>query len=61
MSRLCSRCQPSPTSRREFLARCGGGFGLLGLAQLLGQDGLFAGEDGAAGKPTTHHPPRLKP
>ena len=60
MSRLCSRCQPSPTSRREFLARCGGGFGLLGLAQLLGQDGLFADENSASGKPATHHPPRAK-
>jgi hypothetical protein len=35
---------PSPafTSRRDFLQRAGGGCGLLGLATLLGQQGLLA-------------------
>ena len=30
-------------TRRDFLGRCGMGFGMLGLAQLLGPN-LFAGE-----------------
>ena len=34
------------SSRREFLQRAGGGFGLVGLAGLLQQSGLLAG-DGA--------------
>jgi hypothetical protein len=34
--------QPSYTSRREFLTRAGGGFGMLGLAALLQQEGLLA-------------------
>ncbi|HEX6986276.1 MAG TPA: DUF1501 domain-containing protein, partial [Planctomycetaceae bacterium] len=31
-----------PSSRRDFLSRAGGGFGLLALAGLLGDDGLLA-------------------
>src|ERR1051326_3832304 len=31
-----------PTTRREFLSRAGGGFGLLALAALLDRDGLLA-------------------
>ncbi|MEI7683538.1 MAG: DUF1501 domain-containing protein [Planctomycetota bacterium] len=31
-------------SRRDFLARSGGGFGLMGLAHLLGEDKLLASE-----------------
>jgi hypothetical protein len=42
-------CGPSgpdtrPTSRREFLRRAGGGFGILALASLLDRDGLLAAE-----------------
>src|SRR5688500_13093493 len=33
-----------PASRREFLRRAGGGFGLLALTSLLGRDGLLAAE-----------------
>lgn len=33
-----------PSSRREFLRRAGGGFGLLALTSLLGRDGLLAAE-----------------
>ena len=43
---LCSRRRPLPLGRRDFLAQCGGGFGLLALSQLLGQDGLLAAEHG---------------
>jgi len=43
--RCCGPCGPStrPTTRREFLRRAGGGFGLLALASLLEQDGLPSG------------------
>src|SRR5579884_763258 len=37
-------------SRRDFLARTGGGFGLLALSHLLGQDGLLAA-DGPTTRP----------
>ena len=33
---LCSRRQPSPHSRRAFLAQCGGGFGLLNANTNMG-------------------------
>src|SRR4051794_29546107 len=33
-----------PTTRRQFLQRAGGGFGMLALASLLEQQGLLAGE-----------------
>src|SRR5688572_7260151 len=36
--------QLSVASRREFLRRAGNGAGLLGLAALLGQEGLLAAE-----------------
>ena len=36
-----------PTSRREFLRRAGGGFGMLALTSLLGRDGLLASEAAA--------------
>ncbi|HEY2933216.1 MAG TPA: DUF1501 domain-containing protein [Acidobacteriota bacterium] len=56
----------SPTSRREFLERAGGGFGMLALSYLLGQDGYFL--NAASGKPADnplapklpHHPARAK-
>ena len=34
--------QPISASRREFLKRAGAGFGTLGLAGILGEDGVFA-------------------
>jgi uncharacterized protein (DUF1501 family) len=37
------RVEVSPASRREFLARCGMGFGALGLVNLLAEDILTAG------------------
>ena len=32
----------NPCTRRELLAKAGNGFGLLGLASLLRQEGLLA-------------------
>jgi hypothetical protein len=50
-------------SRRELLARAGGGIGILALADLLRQEGLLAGE-GAPGDPLAprapHFPARAK-
>jgi hypothetical protein len=40
-------------TRRQFLARAGGGFGLLALASLLERDGLLAADAG------THHASRI--
>ncbi len=64
-SALCSRCQPSPSSRRDFLAQCGGGFGLLGLTHLLGLEERLAAEDIPADKITsekiTLQQPSLRP
>src|SRR5262245_29646000 len=40
------------TSRRQFLSRAGGGFGLLALASLLDRDGLLAASSFAS--PATH-------
>jgi hypothetical protein len=57
---LCSRRQPSPHNRREFLAQCGGGFGLLALSQLLGQDGLLAAEATVVESPKPHQPPKAR-
>src|SRR5262245_26023843 len=33
--------EPTSLNRREMLARCGGGMGLLGLAGLLAEEGLL--------------------
>jgi hypothetical protein len=60
----CQRHQPRPTSRREMLTRCAGGFGAVALAALA-RDRAFAGGDAtpsALGKAGhgTHHPPRAK-
>src|SRR2546422_7662149 len=41
------------TSRRRFLARAGGGFGLLALASLLDRDGLLGAE---GSRPAGHSP-----
>ena len=40
----CGRFE-SITDRRDFLAKAGGGLGLLGLADLLGAQHLLADDD----------------
>src|ERR1043165_8553846 len=47
------------TSRRAFLRRAGAGFGLVALSSLLGEQGLLAGENPFAPKPT-HFPAKAK-
>ncbi|MBM3458586.1 MAG: DUF1501 domain-containing protein, partial [Armatimonadetes bacterium] len=51
-------------TRRELLARAGGGFGLTALASLLAQEGLLASEPAAAGSPLrprpSHFPSRVR-
>jgi hypothetical protein len=42
----CRNFGPPLLSRRQMLARAGGGFGMLALADLLRQDGLLAAENG---------------
>src|SRR3954454_12782297 len=50
---------PFPLTRREFLQRSGVGFGMLGLAGLLGQTrGLLAGDEPAVRGP--HFAPKAK-
>jgi hypothetical protein len=53
MSTCCGPNGPAtrPTSRRRFLQRAGGGFGMLALADLLTNDNLLA-------NPVTYHAPR---
>jgi hypothetical protein len=50
------------SSRREFLARAGGGFGAIALTYMLAEDGLLAAQigpaRGEAGGP--HHSPRAR-
>jgi len=54
------------TNRREFLSRAGAGFGTLGLASLLAEDGKLAAADGANGSlnplavKSPHFAPRAK-
>jgi hypothetical protein len=52
----------SVTSRREFLARAGGGFGTIALAYLLGEDGALAAQAGLAQDEVRgpHHAPRAR-
>src|SRR5438105_12473190 len=54
---------PPVRSRRDFLARAGGGFGALALSWLLARDG-FGGEKTTAGNPLAakkpHHEPKAK-
>ena len=47
-------------SRREFLGRSANGFGSLALAQLLGQEGLWAQEPKAGLNGGLHHRARVK-
>jgi Protein of unknown function (DUF1501) len=54
-----------PTTRREFLRRAGGGFGMLALAALLADEGRLAAEaDTTSPNPLAprapHHPARAK-
>ena len=49
---LCNRRAPSPLSRREFLARTGGGFGAMALSAILGEHSAHA--------ITPHHAPRAR-
>src|SRR5262245_57245276 len=50
------------TSRREFLARAGGGFGAIALAYMLAEDGLLAAQVGQAPGEARgpHHSPRAR-
>jgi uncharacterized protein DUF1501 len=60
--RLCNnRMRPEDTlcSRRQFLARCGMGLGVLGLASLLSEEVLAATGSGPLVKPT-HFPAKAK-
>ena len=60
----CGRYQSLPTSRREMLSRCAGGFGALALAALQ-SDVSFAGNDAGSSGPGhaghgPHHEVRAK-
>ena len=48
----------SVTTRREFLAKAGGGFGAIALAYMLAEDGVLAAEVEAPRGP--HHAPRAR-
>lgn len=49
------------TSRRDFLKRAGGGFGLMGLAGLLAQEGLLAAPNSIYTDPLAVRPPHYTP
>src|SRR4051794_14339653 len=53
MTALCSRRQPIPQTRRDFLQQLGGGLGSVALASLLNEQGLLADQP-------AHHPTRAK-
>jgi hypothetical protein len=59
MSLNLFRHREYPVSRRDFLARAGGGCGLLGLLALLEKDGR-AGEPAAPANPLAAKPPHFK-
>ena len=56
--------ETKPTTRREFLRRAGGGFGMLALAALLAEDGLLVAESPQSTDPLAprrpHHRPRAR-
>src|SRR6478736_162864 len=58
------RPQLLPSNRREFLWRFGGGLGGIALAQLLGEQGLFAADASFRPRPEfnggLHHPAKVK-
>src|SRR5689334_1461684 len=62
--RLFAPPPPAYGSRREFLARAGGGFGMLALAGLLGRERLLAEAPVHNPNPLAphpgHHPARAK-
>ena len=62
MSHCCGPNGPDtrPTSRRQFLRRAGGGFGMLALASLLDRDGLLAA-DSPLRAPSSAFPNPLDP
>src|SRR5919197_6240715 len=47
-------------SRRQFLARCGLGLGVLGLASLLAEEALAAAVGSVAGTLKTHFPAKAR-
>src|SRR6478672_6514334 len=58
----CGRFQ-SITTRRDFLKKAGGGFGMLALAELMGKNNLLAGEPDALNPMAPrvpHFPPKAK-
>lgn len=60
----CQRYQPHPTTRREMLAKCGGGFGAVALAGLrsdpaFAENGALQSAPGQAGH-GPHHQVRAK-
>src|SRR5688572_21562290 len=60
MEQTCGRyCQPS--TRRQFLARAGGGLGLLALGDLLRSRALPAEEEPRAGEALAPRPPHFAP
>ncbi|MBI3877244.1 MAG: DUF1501 domain-containing protein [Verrucomicrobia bacterium] len=63
MSHCCGPNGPDtrPTSRRQFLRRAGGGFGMLALASLLDRDGLLAADNSALRTPHSAFPNPLAP
>src|SRR4051794_29604282 len=60
----CKSFVPRPTSRREMLAQCASGFGLVALAALLAEPGTAAPAPGARRDPLLprepHHPAPAK-
>src|SRR5262245_8283171 len=56
--------ETTPTSRRDFLLRAGGGFGMVALAALLADEGRLAADNPPAPDPLAprrpHHPPRAR-
>jgi hypothetical protein len=66
MLKTCCHAQSSVSSgtRREFLARAGGGFGALAASWMLHHDGLWAAaktNSGVAGDPFVARSPHFKP
>src|SRR4030095_1994846 len=49
-----------PVSRRAFLRRAGGGFGMLALSSLLSRDGLLAAEPSPLAARIPHFPPKAQ-
>jgi hypothetical protein len=54
-----ARYKEDPSSRRQFLSRCGMGLGALGLASLLSDEALSAAVQSGTAK-ATHFPAKAK-